>query len=293
MNSNLVQVLLVEDNPLEAKITKTAMESFRDVEYHLVHVDSLYRAIEAVSNTVFDLILLDLMLPDSMGLNTLKRLKVYTGNMPIVIVSGNKDEDLAQQAVKAGAQDYILKGDNHFALLPRAVRYSLERAKLVEEIRSLSLRDDLTGLHNRRGYLVLLGHHLQIANREKALLTIAYMDLENLKYINDRFGQREGDRALLLAAQVLKRTFRKSDVLARVGGDEYAVLYTDYNKKDFTRFRERLKRNQEAVKTENKLFYNLVLNVGFAEFDPANPCPVEDLMNRAVADMQASREAQQ
>ena len=109
----------------------------------------------------------------------------------------------------------------------RLRRQTLLREKLEEELLSLSITDPLTGLHNRRGFLSLAEQQLKLSDRNKRGMQLYFADLDGLKWINDTLGHEEGDKALIEAATVFKETFRTSDIIARLGGDEYAALAID------------------------------------------------------------------
>lgn len=128
----LFNVLLVEDNPGDAYLIQEQFKSSKTDEYHLTHVEYLRNAISILTQDSCDIILLDLSLPDSQGLETLKTLKEHSWDIPIVILSGINDEKLAIQAVRQGAQDYLVKGQVTGEILVHALRYAIER-KLIEE----------------------------------------------------------------------------------------------------------------------------------------------------------------
>ena len=95
-----------------------------------------------------------------------------------------------------------------------------EQKRMEEELRSLSLHDELTGLYNRRGFITLAEQQCKIADRMKREMMMIYIDLVKMKYINDTFSHQEGDRALIDTANILRNTFRPADIIARIGGDE-------------------------------------------------------------------------
>ncbi len=128
----LFNVLLVEDNPGDAFLIQEQFKTAKTYVYHLTHVDYLAKAIASLSQNSYDVILLDLSLPDSRGFETLKTIKEHSFSIPIVILSGINDEELAIQAVKQGAQDYLVKGQVKGEILVQALRYAIER-KLIEE----------------------------------------------------------------------------------------------------------------------------------------------------------------
>ncbi|MDQ3941114.1 MAG: diguanylate cyclase, partial [Actinomycetota bacterium] len=153
--------------------------------------------------------------------------------------------------------------------------------KRTEELRRLALLDELTNLNNRRGFSLLANHQASIARRDKKPMTLLFIDLNHLKTINDNFGHKEGDRAIIDAANLLKETFRESDILARVGGDEFCVLMTTDGELDVETPLGRLQTNVELHNAQGIRPYKLSVSVGRAGYDPANPVSIEDLMRQA------------
>ncbi|NJD56420.1 MAG: diguanylate cyclase [Nitrospirae bacterium] len=154
------------------------------------------------------------------------------------------------------------------------------RKHMEEELRALSLTDQLTGLYNRRGFLTLMDQYFKIANRLKNKLSILYADLDNLKGINDTFGHQEGDRVLTEAADVLRDTFRESDVVARIGGDEFVVMPAVMGNATLESVAERLDRNIAAVNALPGRKHRLSISYGIAFYDPEHPCTAEDLLDQ-------------
>ena len=150
-----------------------------------------------------------------------------------------------------------------------------------EELRRLALLDELTGLNNRRGFLLLAEHQMNVARRDKNPLALLFIDLNNLKTINDNFGHKEGDRAIADTATILRETFRESDIIARVGGDEFCVLMTADNELDIDTPVGRLNTNVELHNAQGTRPYRVSLSVGKANYDPHQPVPIEDLMLQA------------
>lgn len=143
MMQQLFNVLLVEDNPGDAYLIQDQFKTAKTYVYHLTHVEYLVRAISALSQSSFDVILLDLSLPDSQGLETLKTIKEYSLEIPIVILSGINDEKLAIQAVKQGAQDYLVKGQVRDETLVNSLRYAIERKHIEEQLKKKTVQLEL------------------------------------------------------------------------------------------------------------------------------------------------------
>lgn len=153
-----------------------------------------------------------------------------------------------------------------------------ERRHMEEQLRILSVRDELTGLYNRRGLFTLVEHQLEMANRAKRGLYMLYGDLDNLKMINDTLGHQEGDNALTAIATVLKETYRQSDIIARIGGDEFVVVPAGFAGDNVSVITARLHRSLEIYNSRVNRSYNLSISAGIAYYDPANPCSVDELL---------------
>lgn len=158
-----------------------------------------------------------------------------------------------------------------------------DRVRVREELRMLSVADVLTGLNNRRGFFHLAEQQLKFANRSKSAMLLLFADLDGLKDINDAHGHKEGDLALVETANVLGETFRESDILGRVGGDEFAVLAVAAPDATAQRINERIRERIRARNTQSDRAYQLSVSVGIANYDPDNPCSLEELMARADA----------
>jgi diguanylate cyclase (GGDEF)-like protein len=192
-----------------------------------------------------DVVLLDLGNPDAPGTEACARLLHAAPGTPIVLLADLGDEAEAEAALSLGAHDYLVKGRFTAAALGRAIRYAMDRHRLQARLDELSLSDALTGLANRRGFAVRAEDDLRRARRTGTPFVLAVADVDGLTAINAAHGRLEGDRALRDAASVLRSTFRESDVVARVGGDEFALLLRDAGPD----CQERARRAQSARRT--------------------------------------------
>ena len=159
---------------------------------------------------------------------------------------------------------------------------AVHRTRTEEALRDLSLVDDLTGLYNRRGFMALAEQQLKIANRTRKDLSLLFADLDDLKKINDSLGHDEGDRALAEAADALRDAFRESDIIARIGGDEFAVLAIDASDWKPAALSRRVRDKLAARNARKERPYSLSLSLGVTRYDPDKPCSVQELL--ALAD---------
>ena len=193
-------------------------------------------------------------------------------DLPLVTKDGR---DIAVEFV---SNVYLI---NHHKVIQCNIRDVTERKRLEEKLQSMSLVDDLTGLYNRRGFFALSRQQLKIAERTKQKVLLFFADLDNMKQINDTLGHQEGDNALVDIAVVLKETFRKSDIIGRVGGDEFAVLAIDTTDETGDVLTNRLQSALEACNQLRTGKHTLSLSTGVARFDPETPSSLDELMTRA------------
>ncbi len=155
-----------------------------------------------------------------------------------------------------------------------------ELKKMEAELRTLSLTDPLTGLHNRRGFLTLAEHLVKTADRTRSKVFLLYADLDNLKHINDVFGHQEGDLALKETGRILKETFRKSDIVARIGGDEFVVMPVGNKEESVPLLTARFDNNLRDYNEKKLHKHTLSLSVGITHYDPAHPVTLEELLSQ-------------
>jgi diguanylate cyclase (GGDEF)-like protein/PAS domain S-box-containing protein len=156
-----------------------------------------------------------------------------------------------------------------------------DRRLTEEALKTLSLKDDLTGLYNRRGFFTLAEQGLKTAQRMGTDLVLIFGDLDNLKGINDTFGHKEGDQVLMDISKIFKETFRESDILARIGGDEFVVLAMNNLETSAEKLINRFTQALNDHHFQTKCPYTLSISLGMACFDPQNPCSIDALLAQA------------
>ena len=151
----------------------------------------------------------------------------------------------------------------------------------LNKLETLSLIDDLTGLYNRRGFFTIAVEHFKMADRQRAKMFLLFMDLDNLKSINDTYGHHQGDQALVGIADILRSTFRDSDVKGRMGGDEFAVFLIGASREGMESAELRLKKNIQTFNESEKNPFRLSVSIGVSHYDPLHPCTIDELLVRA------------
>jgi len=243
-------------------------------------------ASEKIKNNSFDAAVIDIVMPHMDGITLTKELVKLNPDLPIMIMTGHAEEHSAGSAIAAGAREFIKKP---FSIDEFILRFDkmMRDHRGEEELLALSLTDELTGLYNRRRFFVLTEQCLKVAVRTKKRPLLLFIDMDDLKWINDHYGHNEGDQALIGVADILKKTFRESDIIARIGGDEFVVLLesTDENSETL------LTRLHENVKDYNvkRSQHTLSISLGTAQFDPEHPISIDELLSKADALMYAQK----
>lgn len=280
MPRDRIQVLLVEDNPGDARLVREMLAESGESDFDLFHATTVREAVDqlAADTAGIDAVLLDLSLPDETGINTIRRVVAAAKTAVVVVMTGAGDEEMGLASLHEGAQDYLVKGQVDGRMLRRALRFALSRQSVLDNLSNI---DDLTGLHNRRGFLILAEQQAKLARRQRTPFLMLFMDLDQLKHVNDTFGHAEGNRALVEAADVLRRCFRQSDILARFGGDEFAAFALGAEESDDQAMRARLNGALDAINCKPDRAYPLGFSMGILACSPTEDVPIEQLLERA------------
>jgi diguanylate cyclase (GGDEF)-like protein len=160
-------------------------------------------------------------------------------------------------------------------------RLDTQRQQVQAQLRDLTLTDDLTGLRNRRGFLLLAEQELKLAKRAGIRLWLLFADLDYLKQINDRLGHEAGSQAIIRTAEILKQTFRDSDVIARLGGDEFVILAASDDSDSGRIMQARLQENVSAFNVNERLPYQLSVSAGVVRVDPDKSASINEAIKEA------------
>jgi two-component system, cell cycle response regulator len=279
MTHERFKALLIDDNPEDARLVQEMLAEGGFARFDLEVSDRLAGGMRRLSEGDVDVVLVDLGLPDSQGVNTIALLHAHAPDVPIVVLTGTSDEATGIQALSAGAQEYLLKDQASGVVLVRALRYAIERKRLDHALQRMAVVDDLTGVYNRRGFFQRAPRRLAVAHRDQKRAVLALVDMDGLKQINDTYGHLEGDNALVSVAAILRQTFREDDIIARIGGDEFAVLAIVKGSTAEQGILDRLQRNLVASGTAAG--YTLSVSLGLAALEVGEADDFDGLLKRA------------
>jgi diguanylate cyclase (GGDEF)-like protein len=275
----------VEEDPADLEGLRAELAKARGGVIELDWESELASALERLSQGGIDAVLLDLILGDSEGAATFERMNAFAPDVPIVVLTDVDDQSMAMSTLQGGAQDYLLKSGATPEVMARAIRYAIERHRLLSALKSLSLIDDLTNLYNRRGFSDLGEQYLKLARRTSRGIALVCLDLDRFKTINDTLGHHIGDRALLRVADILRATFRRSDIIARFSGDEFAVLAVEASVDGGTLPLKRLRERVEEFNQTSREPYQLSASIGMTRQGAEERGRLEDLLMGAQSAM--------
>ncbi len=393
-----LSILIIEDNPADVRIVGEMLSEVKECIIDYEVAGTLSEGVTLMKNGGIDAALLDLSLSDSKGMKTLKTLHRITPDIPLVVLTDEQDESVTVEALREGAQDFLIKGTFDSDMLMRSIRHAIERqlikgelkktirelqvseerlfniihsnadgivivnrnktvsfvnpaaeyilnkqkeeligkkfeypvmsgepqeieikrgdhdtaivemrvvviywegqnafltsfrditelVRMREQLRTLAYKDELTGLSNRRGFLEIAEKMLSIAERSGRGLNLFSADMDNMKWINDNMGHPVGDRALEVIGTIIGEVLRSSDILARVGGDEFAAIAIDSTDQGGEVLQNNIYRAFEERNKRADLPFDLAVSIGRAFYCSENPVSLSELMSTADRNM--------
>lgn len=277
-----IRILLVEDDPGDARLLVEMLNgSGGDAELRVDRCEDMKACLERVAGTTYDLLLLDLGLPDSQGLETFRRLSQRVEDTPIVILSGLDEEAMAVAALQEGAEDFLPKDGLSPRLLVRSIRYAIERHELKQRTRFLATHDSLTGVYNRHYFNETIETEIARSHRYKHPIGFLMIDIDRFKEINDRFGHQTGDRVLRRVAEFLREELRSVDCIVRYGGDEFLIVLPETNggAKTVAERIQQAKLCMDGAAGEDP--FPITLSVGASYWDSGIEKPIEAMLAEA------------
>lgn len=303
-SQEVINILLVEDDESDYLITKEMLSEIRTQKYNINWIPTYEKAVSEIQKEDYDIFLIDYSLGVKTGIDLMDEIQDKNRNIPIIILTGLDDYSIDILSMKKGVSDFLVKGKIDTEKLERSIRYAIENKRserlkytlrqlenLNEQLRMMSLKDELTGLFNRRGFITLAEQYIKLSKRMKRNFIIFYMDIDNLKTINDTYGHHEGDILIMSAAEVLKLSFREADVLARIGGDEFTVLSINTSVDDIEEIERRLLENVNIYNRRLSKPYRLSISYGTSDYKEGSTLGINELLSEADASLYEQKKA--
>jgi diguanylate cyclase (GGDEF)-like protein len=280
MESTHYNILVVDD---EERMRKLIASLLSTRGHQCVNASNGLDALHKMKENRFDAVITDIVMPEMDGIALTRELLKHHQSLPVMVITGHTEDYSAETAIASGAREFVSKPFSMTEFIIRFEKMMRDR-KVEEALLALSLIDELTGLYNRRRFFILAEQSIKLSIRTKKRLLLLFIDMDDLKRINDRYGHHAGDQALIELANILKMTFRESDITARMGGDEFVVLSESLDESGeavMTRLNENLRDYNDQSSQEDKLS----ISVGVARFDPEFPISIDELLSQADARM--------
>ena len=312
----MATILVVDTNPVDRRWYITLLGNYG---HRLLEASDGAEALAMAQAELPELIITDILMPHLDGFSLVRRLRAepLLAGIPVIFQTANYDmSEIHKLARASGVQHILRKAAEPYDIL-RAVNESLKRPttpnrlpqtgqlqrehlelladklyqkvseleKANDRLRNLSLTDALTGLHNRRGFMILATGLLKFARRAAYSVCLLYIDLDSLKYINDTFGHAAGDAAITQFSRILTDTFRDSDVIGRLGGDEFVAMIADATESDLASIQTHLQSNVDVYNLQSDPGQTLSFSLGVIRVESDSTITMEELLSEADAAM--------
>jgi len=301
-NTKIASILIVDDRPENLFALEATLE---DIDANIVQASSGQQALEYLLNETFALVLLDVQMPEMDGYEVASMMKQSrsTKNTPIIFLTAiSRDEDYIHQGYESGAVDYITKPINMDILISKVKifiqmwqqKHELERLnKKYQEVvcqvkqqrdalKELAMKDYLTGLYQRRMFDEILVKEISQSVRHQSFLTVAMLDLDFFKKVNDTYGHAVGDDILISTASIFLKLTRTEDIVCRYGGEEFVIMMPNTELKEGLLTCERIRAKIEAtVYSTNIGELHTTISIGVSQFQSQRESTPEQLLKHA------------
>lgn len=269
-------ILVVDDNPQNLQVIGNIL---KEHGYRIAVAQNGRQAIEYVEKKNPDLILLDMMMPEMDGIETCQAIKgnEKTVDIPIIFITALTDSWNKLRAFEVGAADYITKPFMKEEVMAR-VKVHLGLKKAIERLQKMAVTDEMTGVFNRRYAYEILPREMNVTKRNNTSFTLCFVDVDNLKTVNDTYGHEEGDQLINEVVNSFTGAIRKSDYIFRMGGDEFLLLFPGTKIEDAKILVQRI-----HDKTNMKEICGMPVDFsfGFSKFGPNDDINSEELIKNA------------
>lgn len=266
-------IMMVDD---DEALLKALQGMLAELGYASETFTSGEQALARVPSSPAAVLLTDVAMKGMGGFELTRAVKRARPDINVIVMTGFVDDFSYDQAIEAGAADFIKKPFTVQELVMR-----VKHVKMQEKLRAISNTDELTGLLNRRGFFALAQQQMKVFSRMKGNMVLLFADIDGFKAINDTGGHQQGDEALNAMADIFRDTFRESDLIARMGGDEFAVLLIDTEEKNIALIKSRLQATIDAFNKPGTAPYRLSISTGVVIYDHERTRSIDDLLKEA------------
>ena len=268
--------LVLEDDEFDAAVTQELLEKFCEKKFIVRRARALQEAVQLLKHAEFGVALIDMNVIDSTGLDTVREIIRANPHVPIVVLTGNDDIDIAIAALRLGAQDYLPKSQLDNRTLQRVIEYSIQRKEKETELTTKAYFDSLTGLANRSLLYERWRRSMSRSKRAGHNTGLLIADIDRFKEVNDQYGHHAGDTLLVHFAERLSKSVRDTDIVARLGGDEFVLILENIrSKEEVENVRDTLSLTLPAVFSYEGAGIEYSVSIGGAI---SNPHDNEDMM---------------
>jgi diguanylate cyclase (GGDEF)-like protein len=287
------RLLLIDDDRLQHRVVQQMVKNFRGAPLELESAETYAAGLKKLLSGKYAVCLLDYRLGEKDGLALLREAQEARCETPIIFLTADTSEEVDLAALEAGASDYLVKNEITPRLLERAIRYALKLGQTLSQLRQLATHDELTGIINRREFQRALDEEWRRAERFKHPFALVIADLDHFKLINDTHGHQAGDEVLRHVASLLAGQVRTVDRVSRHGGEEFALLMVETDRKQAVEALKRLYAllaETPCIIPEKNLTIHVTLSAGVAAM-PSDASSPAELLAKADKALYAAKKA--
>ena len=260
------KILMIDDDRLQFRLTQTDFTKFQGELYELEWASTYEDGLAKILGGGYEACLLDYQLGSKDGLQLIREAIAAGCRTPIVFLTADSSPQVDIEAMNAGALDYLVKGEITPRSLERSLRYALKLGETLAALRQLATRDQLTGLLNRREFDRIMAEEAERSRRFGHPLALVMVDIDHFKAVNDTHGHLAGDAVLREVAKTLTAQLRTVDRVARIGGEEFALVLVQTGRSAATEVAQRVVKAVAAspVMIESGVSLRLTISAGLA-----------------------------
>lgn len=273
-------ILVVDDNPRNLQVIGALLTEWG---YRPVIAQNALEGLRYIKEKQPDLVLMDVMMPDMNGFEACKKIKAddQIAHIPVIFITALNDSENIVKGFDSGGVDYITKPFIKEEVKAR-IQVHLRLKNAIERLENASITDEMTGVFNRRHAYMVLNREIKLARRQNRIFSVCYIDIDNLKTINDRFGHSKGDVMIIIVVEAFLSAARESDYMFRMGGDEFMLILPDTPVDEGENLINRIHKELAQTRIES---FPIDFSFGLSVFDPASDWDAETLIRESDSQM--------